>query len=165
MGSSRNHVLHVSGKVCRSLFGAVDHEQLKHDCRELLRSCHEEAKRKWNFDFVSETPLEGAYKWERVVGRAGVPAARRSPLLRVPAPQPHPEESERANAPGSSVPAAVEQIYSSPLPEEPSRAASFQGASVLLARSPRRAKRKQTVITDFYHSKRRNIQRPPKGSP
>ncbi|XP_072282622.1 cyclin-dependent kinase inhibitor 1-like [Pyxicephalus adspersus] len=53
-------------KVCRNLFGPVDHERLKADCEELLNRTAEEAKKRWNFDFVNETPIEGPYKWEKV---------------------------------------------------------------------------------------------------
>ncbi|XP_030076363.1 cyclin-dependent kinase inhibitor 1 [Microcaecilia unicolor] len=162
MGSSRNNILHatVSEKVCRNLFGPVDHEQLKHDCQELLQSFHEEAKQKWNFDFVNEMPLEGAYKWERVVAQVDVPAVcHRLPLLHGCPTQTCPEENERQNNPSSSASAAIRQVCGSPLSEEPSQAAISQGSSLPAVKSPRRAKRKQTVITDFYHSKRRNVQR------
>nr|XP_033774839.1 cyclin-dependent kinase inhibitor 1 [Geotrypetes seraphini]XP_033774840.1 cyclin-dependent kinase inhibitor 1 [Geotrypetes seraphini] len=160
MGSSRNNILRstVSEKVCRNLFGAVDHEQLKRDCQELLKSFHEEAKQKWNFDFVNEVPLEGTYKWERVVAQVGVPAAcHQRPLLRALPNQTCPEENERENSPSSSASAAVEQVCRLPLSEEPP-----QGSSARVSKSQRKAKRKQTVITDFYHSKRRNIQCSPK---
>ncbi|XP_069801635.1 cyclin-dependent kinase inhibitor 1 [Dendropsophus ebraccatus] len=53
-------------KVRRSLFGEVDHEQLKKDYEAAMSSTLEEAKRTWNFDFVNETPLKGDYVWERV---------------------------------------------------------------------------------------------------
>lgn len=57
-----------SEKVCRNLFGEVDHEQLKEDFTMLMSDTLEEAKRTWNFDFLNETPLEGDYEWERVKG-------------------------------------------------------------------------------------------------
>ncbi|XP_069095085.1 cyclin-dependent kinase inhibitor 1-like [Pleurodeles waltl] len=56
-----------SRKVCRKLFGEVDHEQLKIDTEEMMSSCLEEAKQKWNFDFKNGIPLEGDFKW-MVVG-------------------------------------------------------------------------------------------------
>ncbi|XP_066456114.1 cyclin-dependent kinase inhibitor 1 [Eleutherodactylus coqui] len=55
-----------SEKVCRNLFGEVDHEQLKRDFEANMNEMLEEAKCTWNFDFVNETPLEGDYVWERV---------------------------------------------------------------------------------------------------
>ncbi|KAL6058938.1 hypothetical protein STEG23_022126, partial [Scotinomys teguina] len=53
-------------KVCRQLFGPVDSEQLSRDYDALMASCLQEARERWNFDFVTETPLEGNYAWERV---------------------------------------------------------------------------------------------------
>ncbi|XP_075052448.1 cyclin-dependent kinase inhibitor 1B-like isoform X2 [Mixophyes fleayi] len=52
--------------VCRNLFGPVDHERLKMDYKATINNSLEEAKRKWNFDFANEIPLEGQYKWEKV---------------------------------------------------------------------------------------------------
>ena len=57
-----------SSKACRCLFGPVDSEQLHQDCDALMASCVQEARERWNFDFVSETPLEGDFAWERVRG-------------------------------------------------------------------------------------------------
>lgn len=55
-----------SRKLCRNLFGPVDHEQLQNDFQSMMKAEREEAQRKWNFDFETETPLEGDYKWEKV---------------------------------------------------------------------------------------------------
>lgn len=55
-----------SRKVCRKLFGEVDHEQLKIDAEEMMSSCLEEAQQKWNFDFKNGIPLEGDFKWKLV---------------------------------------------------------------------------------------------------
>lgn len=55
-------------KACRRLFGAVDSEQLSRDCDALMASCVQEACERWNFDFVTETPLKGNFAWERVWG-------------------------------------------------------------------------------------------------
>ncbi|NXA39559.1 CDN1A inhibitor, partial [Eudromia elegans] len=53
-----------SSKVCRSLFGPVDHQQLQSDVQALLRQQLEAARRRWNFDFEAGTPLEGRFAWE-----------------------------------------------------------------------------------------------------
>lgn len=65
-------------KVCRRLFGPVDSEQLSRDSEALMASCLQEARERWNFDFVTETPLEGNYAWERVRG-LGMPKFYLSP--------------------------------------------------------------------------------------
>ncbi|NXT73077.1 CDN1A inhibitor, partial [Atlantisia rogersi] len=53
-----------SSKVCRNLFGPVDHHQLQIDSENLLKQHLEEAQQRWNFNFETETPLEGQFKWE-----------------------------------------------------------------------------------------------------
>ncbi|NXA20343.1 CDN1A inhibitor, partial [Ibidorhyncha struthersii] len=53
-----------SSKVCRNLFGPVDHQQLQNDFEDMLRQQLEEAQQRWNFNFEAETPLEGQFKWE-----------------------------------------------------------------------------------------------------
>lgn len=53
-------------RACRRLFGPVDSEQLQRDCDALMASCVQEACDRWNFDFVTETPLDGDFAWERV---------------------------------------------------------------------------------------------------
>nr|QOY46844.1 cyclin-dependent kinase inhibitor 1A [Ambystoma andersoni] len=55
-----------SKKVCRNLFGELDHEQFKVAAQEMMESCLEEAKQKWNFDFQNGVPLNGDFKWEMV---------------------------------------------------------------------------------------------------
>ncbi|NXF45536.1 CDN1A inhibitor, partial [Oceanites oceanicus] len=53
-----------SSKVCRNLFGPVDHHQLQNDFEDLLKQHLEEAQQRWNFNFETETPLEGHFEWE-----------------------------------------------------------------------------------------------------
>jgi hypothetical protein len=36
--------------------------------QEEMRSQLETAKRRWNFDFENEVPLEGRWQWEKVLG-------------------------------------------------------------------------------------------------
>lgn len=50
--------------VCRSLFGAVDHEELNRDIEAKLREISERDQKRWNFNFVAGTPLLGDYEWE-----------------------------------------------------------------------------------------------------
>lgn len=62
------HPVPQGSKACRRLFGPVDSEQLRRDCDALMASCVQEACERWNFDFVTETPLEGNFAWEPVWG-------------------------------------------------------------------------------------------------
>ncbi|KAA8595775.1 hypothetical protein FQN60_011066 [Etheostoma spectabile] len=52
--------------VCRSLFGPVDHEQLRRDLTRKLQEISEQDRRRWNFNFQTETPLCGRYQWEEI---------------------------------------------------------------------------------------------------
>ncbi|XP_019955009.2 cyclin dependent kinase inhibitor 1Ca [Paralichthys olivaceus] len=54
--------------VCRSLFGPVDHEQLRRDLKHKLREMSEQDSRRWNFNFQAETPLPGRFQWEEIPG-------------------------------------------------------------------------------------------------
>jgi len=67
LSQSRAGQMPCSSKVCRNLFGPVDHHQLQNDFEDLLRQHLEEAQQRWNFNFETETPLEGQFKWERVL--------------------------------------------------------------------------------------------------
>lgn len=64
--------------MCRRLFGPVDSEQLRRDCDALMAGCLQEARERWNFDFVTETPLEGNFVWEPVRS-LGLPKIYQSP--------------------------------------------------------------------------------------
>ncbi|XP_033008459.1 cyclin-dependent kinase inhibitor 1 [Lacerta agilis] len=127
-----------SRKLCRNLFGPVDHDQLQKDFQSLMKAQLEEAQQKWNFDFESETPLEGNYKWEKV-----------SHLNRMP--------SQDLLSPTKEDSCAGEKSLSSPVllkmhtkTDRPTQVARKSG-------SPRSSKRKQTTIKDFYSSKRRTV--------
>lgn len=52
--------------VRRSLFGPVDHEQLRRDLKLRLKEIMDQDRRRWNFDFQSETPMSGRFQWEQV---------------------------------------------------------------------------------------------------
>lgn len=55
------------GPVRRNLFGPVDHQQLQQDFQRLLRVSVEVANKRWNFDFQSEMPGDGAcIEWEEL---------------------------------------------------------------------------------------------------
>lgn len=133
----------------------MDSEQLSRDCDALMASCLQEARERWNFDFATETPLEGNYVWERVRS-PGLPkiylslGSRRrddlggdkrpstsSALLQGPAPEDHVALSLSCTL----------VSHASERPEDsPGGTGTSQGR-----------KRRQTSLTDFYHSKRRLV--------
>ncbi|XP_071390806.1 cyclin-dependent kinase inhibitor 1B-like [Centroberyx affinis] len=58
---------HPKPSACRSLFGSVDHEELKRDLKGHLREMEEAASAKWGFDFANHTPLaNGRLEWQIV---------------------------------------------------------------------------------------------------
>lgn len=55
-------------RVCRSLFGPVDHEELNREMKAKLREIAERDQRRWNFNFSTGVPLLGQYEWEETPG-------------------------------------------------------------------------------------------------
>lgn len=53
-------------KVCRSLFGAVDHEELNCEMKRRLQELSERDQSRWNFNFEQDVPLPGNYEWEEI---------------------------------------------------------------------------------------------------
>ncbi|XP_035484469.1 cyclin-dependent kinase inhibitor 1Ca [Scophthalmus maximus] len=56
--------------ACRSLFGPVDHEQLRRDLALRLSEVAEQDSRRWNFDFQAGAPLPGRFQWEETPAAA-----------------------------------------------------------------------------------------------
>ncbi|KAM9255432.1 cyclin-dependent kinase inhibitor 1 [Cariama cristata] len=146
LSQSRAGQMPCSSKVCRNLFGPVDHHQLQNDFEDLLRQHLEEAQQRWNFNFETETPLEGHFKWERV-------------FLAEPAQEVH----SLVKATGSESRRSL--VHSIPPKDHLGRICpegSQQSSEVYKACSPQGLKRGQTTIKDFYSSKRRSLPDKPK---
>ncbi|XP_039988100.1 cyclin-dependent kinase inhibitor 1C [Xiphias gladius] len=62
----RTFPLHRLTGVCRNLFGPVDHEELGQEMRAKMREISERDQQRWNFNFETNTPLDGDYQWEEV---------------------------------------------------------------------------------------------------
>lgn len=67
--------------VCRSLFGPVDHEQLRRDLRLRLEEIMDQDRRRWNFDFQTDTPLSGRFQWEEIPATCAAALYHDSTLL------------------------------------------------------------------------------------
>ncbi|XP_053099553.1 cyclin-dependent kinase inhibitor 1 isoform X2 [Hemicordylus capensis] len=130
-----------SRKLCRNLFGPVDHEQLQEDFQALMRAQLEEAQQRWNYDFETDTPLEGVYKWEKV---SHVDVLPPQDLLS------HPKENHCAGEKSLSSPVCLKVHAKMDNPVQ----AGFEACKT---DSTRGLKRKQTSIKDFYSSKRRTV--------
>ncbi|KAM6936830.1 cyclin dependent kinase inhibitor 1Bb [Xenentodon cancila] len=60
---------HPKPSACKSLFGSVNHEELKKDLNGHLRELEEAAAKKWGFDFANDKPLaNGRLEWDLVHG-------------------------------------------------------------------------------------------------
>uniref|UniRef100_H3CSR5 Cyclin-dependent kinase inhibitor 1C n=1 Tax=Tetraodon nigroviridis TaxID=99883 RepID=H3CSR5_TETNG len=123
----RTFPLHRRTGVCRNLFGPVDHDELSREMKSKLREISEHDQQRWNFDFESNTPLDGDYKWEEVpvekipvfytdsvqVDRTRVPA---TPAKQAPSPDsalpetPRMDVQERLAMPESSGPVSSTQV-------------------------------------------------------
>ncbi|KAM6114419.1 cyclin-dependent kinase inhibitor 1 [Phoenicopterus ruber ruber] len=136
LSQSRAGQTPCSSKVCRNLFGPVDHHQLQNDFEDLLRQHLEEAQQRWNFNFETETPLEGSFKWERV-------------FL---AEQPPQEVNSLVKATGSESRSSL--VHKVPPKDHLGR--------ICPEGSQQSLKRGQTTIKDFYSSKRRMVPDKPK---
>jgi len=55
-----------SKKACRSLFGPVDHDELRETLRKEREALEEADTTRWNFNFGKEIPLDGRWQWERI---------------------------------------------------------------------------------------------------
>ncbi|KAK3510184.1 hypothetical protein QTP70_026778 [Hemibagrus guttatus] len=53
-------------KVCRNLFGPVDHEELDCEMKRRLQEISERDQSRWNFNFEENVPLPGNYEWEEI---------------------------------------------------------------------------------------------------
>ncbi|KAK2914072.1 hypothetical protein QQF64_030074 [Cirrhinus molitorella] len=53
-------------KVCRNLFGPVDHEELHCEMKRKLQEISERDQSRWNFNFETNKPLTGDYEWEAI---------------------------------------------------------------------------------------------------
>lgn len=123
----RTFPLHRRTSVCRNLFGPVDHDELSREMKSKLREISEHDRQRWNFDFESNTPLDGDYKWEEVpvektpvfymdsvqVDRTRVPA---TPVKQMPSPDsalpetPRLDVQERLAMPESSSPVSPAEV-------------------------------------------------------
>ncbi|KAM6295227.1 cyclin-dependent kinase inhibitor 1 [Aegotheles albertisi] len=147
LSQSRAGQMPCSSKACRNLFGPVDHHQLQNDFEDLMRQHLDEAQQRWNFNFETETPLEGHFKWERVV-LAEQPPEKVHSLIRV-------TGSERRSS-------LVHKVPSKDCLDRSCPEGSQQSLEVYRAGSPQSLKRGQTTIKDFYSSKRRMVPDKPK---
>ncbi|KAG8433961.1 hypothetical protein GDO86_012354 [Hymenochirus boettgeri] len=57
------------GGACRSLFGPIDHDELRSELKRQLKEIQASDCQRWNFDFETGSPLKGTYCWEPLDGK------------------------------------------------------------------------------------------------
>ncbi|XP_056281111.1 cyclin-dependent kinase inhibitor 1D [Pseudoliparis swirei] len=151
--------------VRRSLFGPVDHQQLKRDFQRLLCRNLDVAKKRWNFDFQHEKPGEGSdIKWEEL-GDQEVPAFYRSCTVGPSRPVSKIRSSSAGEgSPGDGSPGDGSPGDGSPGDGSPGYSSSFGSGDEYLEvttrgcyRVQRHGKHKQSAITDFFKVKKRKL--------
>ncbi|KAM9298803.1 uncharacterized protein PAF06_015791 [Gastrophryne carolinensis] len=78
--------------VCRSLFGPVDHDELRSELKRQLKEIQASDCQRWNFDFEAGTPLKGTFCWEPLESKEMPSFYRESRLCPVPATTPVPKQ-------------------------------------------------------------------------
>lgn len=162
--------LHRRTGVCRSLFGPVDHDELNREMKEKLREISERDQQRWNFNFETDTPLDGDYEWQSVsVDKTPVfyQDSIQNGKIRVPAaPVTSPSDSALPETPGMDAleRLAVPESSSTPCAGEPNqenrtdklnsgKAATRQVPCVRRKRTA--ATDNNTHITDFFVKRKR----------
>ncbi|XP_072529916.1 cyclin-dependent kinase inhibitor 1 [Salminus brasiliensis] len=143
-------------RVCRSLFGPVDHDELNREMKAKLREISERDQKRWNFNFGTGQPLPGEYEWEEAPGETS-PAfyqecvrAGRSRAVggsQKPAPLPKEEDSVSCSRDSRVFPENVTENQSS----------GSGGSGKLTCKTVRRKRPSPlttTRITDFYVKRR-----------
>ncbi|XP_072448072.1 uncharacterized protein [Chiloscyllium punctatum] len=171
MAARRTYPLHARTAVCRSLFGPIDHDELRRETKSKLREISERDRRRWNFNFAADTPLLGGdYEWEEEGGE-DVPAFYRESVhrgrLRLPCPVP---ESCHSGWGGASDPAAALD-GGADSPGLAHRLSGLEGSEtnqenrsdnlhsgIKAGRAPCSRKRSSTTrITDFFTKRKKTV--------
>ncbi|XP_073458371.1 cyclin-dependent kinase inhibitor 1B-like [Aquarana catesbeiana] len=66
--------------VCRSLFGPIDHDELRSELKRQLKEIQASDCQRWNFDFEAGAPLKGTFCWEPLESKEMPPFYRESRL-------------------------------------------------------------------------------------
>ncbi|KAJ1131782.1 hypothetical protein NDU88_010115 [Pleurodeles waltl] len=115
--------------ACRSLFGPIDHEELRGELKRQLKEIQARDCQRWNFDFQADTPLRGTYCWEAQESRDVPTFYRETPT----------EESRKENGSGRASPVAV--------------AKKGSGARAVVPGGKK--KQSKSIITDFFPKRKR----------
>ncbi|XP_070687740.1 cyclin dependent kinase inhibitor 1Ca [Pempheris klunzingeri] len=140
--------------VCRSLFGPVDHDQLRRDLKQRLKEISEQDSRRWNFNFQSETPLAGRFQWEEIPTHCAAAFYQESDQLKEAVCPSNTEGDDRLSDPGES--SGTDQENCSSISNTRKRPAEVTPVRRKRTHSKPAAKpRNGARITDFFAKRKR----------
>lgn len=116
--------------ACRSLFGPIDHEELRGELKRQLKEIQARDCQRWNFDFQAGSPLRGTYCWEAEESRDVPSFYRETPTEESP-------ESRKENGKG-----------------RPSNVA-MKGSSAKAAVPGGKKRQSNSIIPDFFPKRKR----------
>ncbi|KAM8750586.1 cyclin-dependent kinase inhibitor 1C [Acanthopagrus latus] len=172
----RTFPLHRRTSVCRNLFGPVDHEELSRDMKTKMREISERDQQRWNFNFETNTPLDGDYEWEEVPvektpvlyqdsvqdGRTSVPA---TPVKQTPCPAsalpetPRMDVQERLALPESSSTPSPVEVNQENRTDKLNSGKHAHRQVPCVKRRRAASTDNNTVITDFFVKRKRAADR------
>ncbi|KAM7424564.1 hypothetical protein PAMA_000760 [Pampus argenteus] len=133
--------------VCRSLFGPVDHDQLRRDLKLKLKEITEQDSRRWNFNFQTETPMIGRFQWEEMPAQCAAGPYQEGAAVSAP----NTDGDDRLV--GCEESAATDQENRSSISNTPKKCPA-EVTPVRRKRTPRSNAR----ITDFFVKRRRTLE-------
>ncbi|KAM8927070.1 uncharacterized protein RCH25_007354 [Pelodytes ibericus] len=150
--------------ACRSLFGPIDHDELRSDLKRQLKEIQASDCQRWNFDFDAGTPLKGIFCWEPLESQAMPSFYRESRVCPAQVPR-QLDPSSRIPVPSAESSEEAQQAMGSQSPDCAKENAEktirrCQGVKVPTKTSPHitiqlRKKEISTTITDYFPKRKR----------
>ncbi|XP_053545933.1 cyclin-dependent kinase inhibitor 1B [Bombina bombina] len=150
--------------ACRSLFGPIDHDELRSELKRQLKEIQATDCQRWNFDFEAGTPLKGTFSWEPLESKEMPSFYRESrlcPVISVPTPL---STARQAEAKEDSPADAVHRLGNLCSLKENAekvirRCQGVKGPSKTSATttSLHRKRETTTAITDYFPKRKRTL--------
>ncbi|KAM5132369.1 uncharacterized protein ACMZJ9_019169 [Mantella aurantiaca] len=157
--------------VCRSLFGPIDHDELRSELKRQLKEIQASDCQRWNFDFEAGAPLKGTFCWEPLESRE-MPSLYRESRLCPASTTPAPRQQQsplctRLSDAREDAPTEAARENPKCAKENADKAAKkCQGVKGPNKSSTRLRKRESClVITDYFPKRKRQQQVPKIDSP
>ncbi|KAM4703658.1 cyclin-dependent kinase inhibitor 1B-like [Rhinophrynus dorsalis] len=159
--------------VCRSLFGPIDHDELRSELKRQLKEIQANDCQRWNFDFETGTPLKGSFCWEPVDSK-DIPSFYSDNRLcpgnttQMPKQQPQSTLSSRQSVPAETreeAPAEIVRTHQSPVCAKENadqiirRCQGVKGPTRSSSNSTSLLRKRDSTpaITDFFPKRKRTL--------